>query len=506
MGILNKLFGKDQKPTNLIISSHLPARRIFDDLAVHSDLVDLIWVADGERKNYSPKASQYSYLAGDTGVRFTVTFSGAEEPSLISTKLLINTSANFSTIERPPYYPTYAGLTPEQRGLYWRVLENPYDSAHDIGYIFILYYGLERHLLEGNFEKAFRVIEKLRDIHSNKSFQNYSGCALVLTAIMHRRPDLALEFYNSIDKEYELNFSDNLYMLCIASFGMPFTPKELMKMARTFEFSNIKYIKEYPDEFENALACIIQEKTGKRFIDISDYINKAEYRRIKYGNINAYANTSLKDASVPVPLLSECFKFKKAMNDFLEVAHEETKKVISIKRRDGTLKEPSGPQKPIRIVSFDMEKEKELISEYRNAEANAMDKHFALIHLQDFYYKYRDINSVYLEKCIMLCNEDLALLPEIQRCYIDEETNSIMQLASVYGKGETEKRMSEVGFFNGRIPAFERLTIIYEKAKDFNSAIRVCQQAILYYRNISMVDMSDEFWERKKKLLSKVNM
>jgi hypothetical protein len=191
-------------------------------------------------------------------------------------------------------------------------------------------------------------------------------------------------------------------MLCKASFGMPLTPKELMKMAKTFEFSNFRYIKEYPVEFENALADVIQEKTGKHFIDIGDYINKVEYRKIKYGNIVVYANTSLRDTSVPVPLLSECFKLKKAMNDFLEFAHEETKKVISTRRKDGTLQEPANPQKPIRVFSFDNEKEKELISEYRNAKDNAMAKHFVLIRLQDFYYKYRDIDSIYLEKCIIM--------------------------------------------------------------------------------------------------------
>jgi hypothetical protein len=336
MGIINKLFSKDQKPANLIISSHLPARRIFDDLSVHSDLEDLIWIADGERKNYSPKANQYSYLAGDTGVRFTITFSGADEPSLISSKLPINTSPNSSTIERPPYYPTYIGLTPEQRGLYWRVLENPYDPAHDIGYIFILYYGLERHLLEGNFEKAFRVIEKLRDIHSNKSFQNYSGCALVLTAIMHQRPDMAIEFCNSIDKEYELNFSDDLYLLCKVSFGLPLYPKELMKMAKTFEFTNLNYIKTQPDEYENSLTSILQEKTGKGVVDIKDCINKTEFGKIKYKKIHAYANTSLMDTELPVPIISESFRFKRTMYEFLTQAHEETKKTFALKRKESS--------------------------------------------------------------------------------------------------------------------------------------------------------------------------
>jgi len=89
---------------------------------------------------------------------------------LIYTKLPLAQIDNIEDVERPPYYPNYSQLTPQQKGVYWKLLSNPYDSKFDIGFVFILYYGLERHLLNGNYEKAFRLILKLRDIHTNKSF------------------------------------------------------------------------------------------------------------------------------------------------------------------------------------------------------------------------------------------------------------------------------------------------------------------------------------------------
>ena len=79
--------------------------------------------------------------------------------------------------------------------------------------MFILYYGLERHLLEGDFHSAFNVILKLRDVHKNKSFQSYSGNALILSALLQKKGEYIPSFIKSLDKEYEFNFSDNLLLM-----------------------------------------------------------------------------------------------------------------------------------------------------------------------------------------------------------------------------------------------------------------------------------------------------
>ena len=97
--------------------------------------------------------------------------SSNEEPSLIYTKQPVVVPNDVSIVERPPFFPTYSGLTPEQKGVYIKLLQNPYDNSVDIGFVFILYYGLERHLLVGDYERAYKVILKLRDVHSNASFQ-----------------------------------------------------------------------------------------------------------------------------------------------------------------------------------------------------------------------------------------------------------------------------------------------------------------------------------------------
>ena len=63
--------------------------------------------------------------------------------------------------------------------------------------------------------------------------------------------------------------------------------------------------------------------------------------------------------------------------------------------------------------------------------------------------------------------------------------------------------ISKITPFNGSIPAFKRLAIIYEKTKDFKSAIDICDQAISYYTSVNMPTMAFEFSERRMKLINK---
>lgn len=291
MGLINRLFGaKGEKAPAVIAKDIVSAQRI---LPVHPDLQDLIWASDGPKKNYVSQSNNHSFEYA--GIRITFSSFSAQEPSLMSTKLSIQDAVNPLNVERPPYYPSYAGLSVLQRGVYWKLLAEPYSGQFDIGYVFILYYGLERHLLEGYYEKAFHVILKLRDVYENKSFQCYSACALVLTCLFRQRPDLATEFYQSLDKDYELCFSDNLYLLCKAGLDIPLTAKDLMRMAKTFEFCNQNYIRKYPVIFEKKLLEEMQSKYGTDELKIKDFVSQVERRKLHKQTIPVFANVSLRE-------------------------------------------------------------------------------------------------------------------------------------------------------------------------------------------------------------------
>lgn len=76
--------------------------------------------------------------------------------------------------------------------------------------------------------------------------------------------------------------------------------------------------------------------------------------------------------------------------------------------------------------------------------------HFLYNELQNQFYKKRDENPVYLEKTIEVCKADLELL-----------LNKLLQLAQ-----------------SAKLPCIDRLIAIYEKKKDYQKAIDICQTAV----------------------------
>ncbi len=470
-------------------------------LAIHEDLRKLVWVGDGQFKNYTQKQDNENSYDLD-GFRISISFMNEEEPSLIYTQQKVSQPKDIAQVERPPYFPTYSGLTPEQKWVYLNLLSNPYNTSIDIGFVFILYYGLERHLLSGNFEEAFEVILKLRDVHTNKSFQSYSANALVLTCMLHDRGDLISKFIQSLDKEHEFAFSDNLFLICYYSFDMPLLPKDIMRMAKTFEFSNLNYIKKYPDLFLENLKNVISSKLDTEEVVLKKYLTSTELKKVRYEDVNIFANMSIRQKSIPVPLLSENFKLKKELHTFLETAHENVKTKLAEMRKTGkTIPVKTKPSKPKKQIVFDEKQEKLLLSELARRDNSPVDKHFIYLNLQNFYYKYRDLDKKYLDKCIEFCLLDINSLSEMQEAYIAEEIQRTKQLASVFSSESLARKISKIkkeGFI-GIIPAFKRLAIIYEKVGEFDKAINICDRAIAYGETIQ------EFEERKVKIETKKN-
>lgn len=481
---------------NIVISNvTLPKMRI------HDDLKGLLWFENGPFKNYEQNVnSKNVFNVG--GINFSISFSSDIEPSLIDTTEHIVIPNDISVVPRPPYYPTYHGLSPEQKGVYMKLLENPYNTNIDIGFVFILYYGLERHLLCGNYEKAVNTILKLRDVHTNKSFQSYSANALVLTSLLKNRGEIALDFIHSLDKEYEFSFSDNLFLLCYYSFDIPLTAKDIMRMAKTFEFDNQNYIKKYPEIFESILQLEIENKFGSKEILISKLLNKSDISKLNLQDEIIFANLSIRDKSVKVPMLSQSFKLKRDMNILLENTHELAKKKIADMRKSGNIPENKEVAKEKKLPIFDKSVETALLSQLDDAGSDLVKRHFVFLQLEDFYYKYRDLDNKYLEKCMSYCYEDINSLKEMEQQYVDQEINDYKSFADLDGDSEKKQqaeinKITKTGFI-GRIPSFSRLVIIYEKNKEYKKAIEICDKAISFKHE------KDEYKKRKEKLLEKL--
>ncbi len=263
------------------------------------DVKELLWV---KGKNYSDNENNM-----------------VNEPSLIDTTLPIRHMVLSVDIkESIGYYPSYDKLSPEQRYMYLKWLEDVTNTEIDIGYVFIFYYGLERHLLHGRFEKAVNMINRLRMNHKNSSFLAYSSDALLISAFMHRRIDL-------IEKINLETSSRDLATFVIGALVNKYSSYDLIRIRKSVGFTNDRYVKNQYDLFLQELDSVLVELYGEPYYKVyrEDFYNCTD----KF--VLAMANYSLKfdNRFVYVPDITSNEEFaEKALMLFMET-HERVKQI-----------------------------------------------------------------------------------------------------------------------------------------------------------------------------------
>ncbi|MFH0785389.1 MAG: TerB N-terminal domain-containing protein [Pseudomonadota bacterium] len=146
----------------------------------------------------------------------------------------------------------------EQRGLYLRWLCNVTNQI-DIGYVFVYYYGLERHLVYGDFEKAFDEIILLRNHHNNGSFRVYSASALVHSCLLRKRVDKLHQLYTSGNFDY----FGNSNLLILHHSGLDILPDVMFQLACRIKGVNHRYIKQDPNLYKQKISGVLIDKFGQ---------------------------------------------------------------------------------------------------------------------------------------------------------------------------------------------------------------------------------------------------
>jgi len=274
-------------------------------------------------------------------------------------------------------------------------------------------------------------------------------------------------------------------------------------MAKTFEFTNINYIKNQPRIFEECLCSVMETKIGSLELDIKRYVTKTELRKIRVEEVNIFANTSIIDKTFPVPLVTDIFQLKKIVNQFLELAHEKTKETLAAMRKSGQKIENEHINNKRTVVDmFDEAKEKNLLRNVKEYSNRPVQRHFCYIEIQDFYYKYRDLDNKYMDKCIEYCWMDINSLDELQQDFVQQEISRANQFSEYRQPDEVSSEIDLIkkNGFAGSIPAFSRLAIIFEKQKEFEKAINVCDYAISYgHGHENMIERKEKLIEKAKK-------
>ena len=251
----------------------------------------------------------------------------AADPSTIFTRLPVRAPRDMASVPHPPYYPSYAGLSPEQKWAYLSWLKDVRQPIY-IGYVFIYYYGLERHLLLGDYDSAFEEILELRRHHQHSSFQSYSRCALVCSSLQRKRPENLACLYS----ESNLTCLDNYDLLIAHQARMGLSVAGLLEVAHRIPAVNKRYIKATPEVFRLQLSSVLLETFQEETFPIYSFYRIEDLPRspsIIYANISfspEVRSAELPDFYCHPPFVDD-------VSAILGRAHERTKLHLAEERK-----------------------------------------------------------------------------------------------------------------------------------------------------------------------------
>lgn len=264
--------------------------------AIPQDVKSLIWSVDHDSLNYiNPNLNEPSAITFE----YPLFKGNAEELG---------------------YYPSYKNMTPKQRFTYLNWLRN-IDADIPIGYVFTYFYGLERHIHNGNILPAVKMINRLKKYHDNKSFNYYSNNAIIYAALKSKKPELL--------KYVDLKKADPATIFLASGYlKHKISADEIMLSAKKIGWTNLRYIKKCPALFLSNLKKVLKESTGYSYfpLDGNFYTPHYSLKIIKLANLSLGKNVSIPDFvstdTVQKPLLKA-----------LELAHAYTKKDMSAARK-----------------------------------------------------------------------------------------------------------------------------------------------------------------------------
>lgn len=221
------------------------------------------------------------------------------EPSTIYMELPVSEPDVHTKVPPPDYFPSYATLTREQRYEYLRFLKNPYSRDSDTGYFFCFFYGLERQLYCGNFERAFEITMRMRNVCENQSFQYYTAKSLIFSCLRHKSVGCLKKI---IENLHDVVLDINIFLLAKSIAQIPFTFEDLFLYRQDFGDTS-KLLPERKQEFKNKLRENMIDRIGSESIDLdflTDYIVD-----LSSSDITVYANMSLQHITAKYYLFSD---------------------------------------------------------------------------------------------------------------------------------------------------------------------------------------------------------
>jgi len=212
------------------------------------------------------------------------------EPSLIWIRFPIKPSGQ--KMQEPFYWPTYAKLNPEQKWEYLSWLKDVTQKTN-LSYVFLYYYGLERHLLLGDYDGAVNETFKLIKYHKKGSFVDYAISALIAASAHKKRLDIVEKYPEIL---YEIT-NESLYLRMLA--GEDLTSEDILRFFNQKKVDRnhhvIEMVKSNQVLFRNEL-----EKSFNSFVRI----NNGLLKKFKTSDLEKSFSFSFANPSFPQEIRS----------------------------------------------------------------------------------------------------------------------------------------------------------------------------------------------------------
>lgn len=261
------------------------------------------------------------------GLQYTITISDKgtsvdqdipDDPSTIYSMLPATAASAPGGIGPLGYFPSYSGMTNEQRGRYLGWLCDVTASI-DIGYVFVYYYGLERQLLGDKFAQAFDEVVLLRKHHDQGSFQSYSASALVHACLLNKRIDRLQRLYES-----GFDYFGNSNLLLLHQNKLDLLPDMMLQLGRVMPGVNRKYLRLNPVLYQQMVTEALIEKYGAASYPLSKRVKLEDVAGIPYP---VFANISFPSElrAPPLPNILRHEPFQVEMNAIFKSADKKVK-------------------------------------------------------------------------------------------------------------------------------------------------------------------------------------
>lgn len=435
---------KSEEKSNFPIKKELSS--IVESLLIPEPTRSLLWITEEDTSKIEHAGSiTISISMSDEGVKVDEKKNGFySEPSLIWKKLSVK--PNNDLAQEAMYWPSYSAFFPETRYQYLHWLCD-ITQPTNLSYVFLYFYGLERHLLVGDYDSAVDEIARLLKAHPKKSFVQYASQSLIIASLGKKRLDIIERVPSLLEEEI-----DEALALRIIK-GTSMSPDDVISIASKVGFTNKRYIKMYPDVFKEELQKNIDEFENQ----FGSLLSNFKLEDFKTVETAVFANSSIPESirRIKVPVILEDQKFSTGIKNLLQSTHDNVKSRIS----NGEIKRRSQPAvtKPPQLLDSVPVTEDEintLINSLRKNNEKILDLHFAIMESITEHYRNRQSGDNY-HKAIVSCKAQIKIQADAARMFRSEYSDQSLPTHTGYNQ----------------------LVIILEKEKKFQEALNLAVEA-----------------------------